>query len=39
MSVNEVIVSSTAADAEAVETIKNHHAQLAGSLTALTERC
>ncbi|HEY9267101.1 MAG TPA: DUF2249 domain-containing protein [Mycobacterium sp.] len=37
MSVNEVIVSSTAADAEAVETIKNHHAQLAGSLTALTE--
>lgn len=37
MSVNEVIVSSTAADAEAVETIKSHHAQLAGSLTTLTE--
>jgi uncharacterized protein (DUF2249 family) len=37
MSVNEVIVSSTAADAEAVETIKNHHALLAGSLATLTE--
>lgn len=37
MSVNEVIVSSTAADAEAVETIKSHHAQLAVSLAALTE--
>ncbi len=36
MSVNEVIVSSTAADAEAVEMIKNHHAQLAGSLATLT---
>jgi uncharacterized protein (DUF2249 family) len=37
MSVNEVIVSSTAADAEAVDTIKEHHAQLAGNLTVLTE--
>lgn len=37
MSVEEVVVSSTAADAEAVETIKNHHAQLAGSLATLTE--
>lgn len=36
MSVNEVIVSSTAADAEAVEMIKNHHAQLAGTLATLT---
>lgn len=37
MSANEVIVSSTAADAEAVETIKNHHAELAGRLTALAD--
>lgn len=37
MSVNEVIVSSTPADAEAVEAIKNHHAELAGHVAALTE--
>lgn len=37
MSANEVIVSSTAADAKAVETIKNHHAELAGRLAALAE--
>lgn len=37
MSVDGVIVSSTAADAQAVETIKNHHAQLAGSLGTLAE--
>ncbi|GJF11858.1 hypothetical protein NGTWS0302_11240 [Mycolicibacterium cyprinidarum] len=37
MSVNEVIVSSTPADAEAVEAIKNHHAELAGHVATLTE--
>lgn len=37
MSANEVIVSSTPADAEAVETIKNHHAELAGRVTLLAE--
>ena len=34
---NDVIVASTAADAEAVEAITNHHAQLAGQLAVLTE--
>lgn len=37
MSLNEVIVSSSAADAEAVENIKHHHAELAVRVTALTE--
>lgn len=37
MSVNEVIVSTTPADAEAVEAIKNHHAELAGRVAVLTE--
>lgn len=37
MSLDGVIVSSTAADAEAVDNIKNHHAQLAGSLDTLAE--
>lgn len=37
MSIDGVIVSSTAADAAAVETIKNHHAELAGNLGVLTE--
>ncbi|RAV16136.1 cation-binding protein [Mycolicibacterium sp. GF69] len=37
MTINEVIVASTSADAEAAETVKNHHAQLAGHLQALTE--
>ena len=37
MSANDVIVASTAADAEAVEAIKGHHAQLAGRLAVLTD--
>mgnify|MGYP005811304879 CR=1 FL=1 len=37
MPANDVIVASTAADAEAVEAITNHHAQLAGQLGVLTE--
>lgn len=37
MPVNEVIVSSSASDAEAVETIKHHHAELAARVTALAE--
>lgn len=37
MTVNEVIVASTAADADAAETIKNHHAELAGRIQALTD--
>lgn len=37
MSASEVIVASTAVDGEAVETIKNHHAQLTGQLAALTD--
>ncbi|MCV7281046.1 DUF2249 domain-containing protein [Mycolicibacterium flavescens] len=37
MTVNEVIVASTAADAEAVEAIKGHHAELAGRVQVLTE--
>ena len=37
MSIDELVVASTAADAQAVETIKSHHAQLAGSLGTLTE--
>ncbi|MDI3314280.1 MAG: DUF2249 domain-containing protein [Mycobacterium sp.] len=37
MPAHEVIVASTAADAEAVEAIKNHHAHLAGQLAAFTE--
>lgn len=37
MSANDVIVASTAADAEAVEAIKSHHAQLAGQLAVLTD--
>ena len=37
MSIDGLIVSSTAADAEAVETIKNHHAELAGALGSLVE--
>lgn len=37
MPANDVIVASTAADAEAVEAITSHHAQLAGQLGVLTE--
>jgi uncharacterized protein (DUF2249 family) len=37
MTTNEVVVASNAADAEAVETIKNHHAELAGQVTAHAE--
>ncbi|OBH95724.1 DUF2249 domain-containing protein [Mycobacterium sp. E2733] len=37
MPANDVIVASTAADAEAVEAIKGHHAQLAGQLGVLTD--
>ncbi|HNM84010.1 MAG TPA: DUF2249 domain-containing protein [Mycobacterium sp.] len=37
MSANDVIVASTAADAEAVEAIKSHHAQLAGQVAILTD--
>lgn len=37
MSINELIVATTAADADAVEAIKNHHAQLAGHLATLTD--
>ncbi|MBX5485242.1 MAG: DUF2249 domain-containing protein [Mycolicibacterium hassiacum] len=33
----EVIIASTPADAEAAETIRNHHAELAGHLSALTD--
>ncbi len=36
MTINEVIVATTSADAEAAETVKNHHAELAGHLQALT---
>jgi uncharacterized protein (DUF2249 family) len=37
MSVNGVIVASTAADGDAVEMIKSHHAQLAGHLVGVTD--
>jgi uncharacterized protein (DUF2249 family) len=37
MPANDVIVASTAADAEAVEAIMSHHAQLAGRLAVLTD--
>lgn len=37
MTINEVIVATTSADAEAAETVKNHHAELAGHLHALTD--
>lgn len=37
MPANDVVVASTAADAEAVEAITSHHAQLAGQLGALTD--
>ncbi|KUI23251.1 cation-binding protein [Mycobacterium sp. GA-1285] len=37
MTVNELIVATTPADAEAAETVKNHHAELAGHLKELTE--
>lgn len=37
MSVNEVIVASTSADADAVEAIKNHHAELAARVAVLTD--
>ncbi len=37
MPANDVVVASTAADAEAVETIKNHHAHLAGQVALLTD--
>jgi uncharacterized protein (DUF2249 family) len=37
MPANDVIVASTAADAEAVEAIMSHHAQLAGQLAGLTD--
>jgi uncharacterized protein (DUF2249 family) len=37
MPANDVIVASTAADAEAVDAITTHHAQLAGQLGVLTE--
>lgn len=37
MPANDVVVASRAEDAEAVEAIKNHHAQLAGKLAVLTD--
>ncbi|OBG15695.1 cation-binding protein [Mycolicibacterium celeriflavum] len=37
MTINEVIVATTSADAEAAETVRNHHAELAGRMQALTE--
>ncbi|HTM84521.1 MAG TPA: DUF2249 domain-containing protein [Mycobacterium sp.] len=37
MSANEVIVASTAADAEAVEKVMSHHAELAGRIAVLTD--
>ncbi|MDA4107883.1 DUF2249 domain-containing protein [Mycolicibacterium holsaticum] len=37
MTINEVIVATSSADAEAAETVKNHHAELAGHLQARTE--
>ncbi len=37
MPANDVIVASTAADAEAVEAIMSHHAQLAGQVAVLTD--
>jgi uncharacterized protein (DUF2249 family) len=37
MPANDLIVASTAADAEAVETIKSHHAHLGGQLAVLTD--
>jgi uncharacterized protein (DUF2249 family) len=37
MPANDVIVASTAADAEAVQAIMSHHAQLAGELAVLTD--
>ncbi|WP_156298791.1 DUF2249 domain-containing protein [Mycobacterium paragordonae] len=37
MSGTDVIVASTAADADAAEAIKGHHAQLAGQLAVLTD--
>lgn len=37
MPANEVVVASTAADAEAVETIMNHHAHLAAQVAVLTD--
>lgn len=37
MPANDVIVASTAADAEAVNTITSHHAHLAGRLAVLTD--
>lgn len=37
MTINEVIVATTSADAEAADTVRNHHAELAGRMQALTE--
>lgn len=37
MVTNDVTLATTAADGEAVETIKNHHTELAGHLAALTD--
>lgn len=37
MPANDVIVASTAADAEAIDAIKRHHVQLAGHLAVLTD--
>ncbi|VEG40816.1 hemerythrin HHE cation binding domain-containing protein [Mycolicibacterium flavescens] len=37
MTVNGLIVATTPADAEAAETVKTHHAELAGHLKTLTE--
>ena len=37
MSANEVFVASTAADAEAVDAVRNHHAELAGRVAVLTD--
>jgi uncharacterized protein (DUF2249 family) len=37
MSANTVVVASTAADAEAVDAVRSHHAQLAGQLAVLTD--
>lgn len=37
MSVNQVVVASTAADADAAEAIRNHHTELAGAVRVLTD--
>lgn len=37
MSANEVFVASTAADSEAVDAVRSHHAELAGRVAVLTD--